>query len=205
MMNEGIKPKIEKAKDPEDIYNFFRNTFGGRIFFIESLLALKGEERVKLYKLLGLNPDDEVGKKMMSYKMIDVAKKGSDKIKKFPFTLNFLHKNAISVTAFQCLPEGITLNKDIALEAFLEEFRDFVEVHYPDKKPSKPIEVDVTLTKEEMALYEKCKKSLTHLVEFSPNDGETNDDQGVPVDQNAKPATTAPTTTPVAPQTNLKQ
>jgi hypothetical protein len=40
---------------------------------------------------------------------------------------------------------------------------------------------------------------------MNPNDGETNDDQGVPVDQNAKPATTAPTTTPVAPQTNPKQ
>jgi septal ring-binding cell division protein DamX len=40
---------------------------------------------------------------------------------------------------------------------------------------------------------------------MNPNDGETNDDQDVPVDQNAKPVTTAPTTKPVAPQTTPKQ
>jgi hypothetical protein len=158
MMNEGIKPKIEKAKDPEDIYTFFRDTFGEKMFFIESLLALKGEERDKLYKLLGLNPEDEVNKKKMSYKMVDVAKRGGGKIKKFPFNFTPPGKVTMNLAAFHTLPSTITLDKNLAIRVFKEDFPDIAAGGTPKIKEAKP-NTEITLTAEEQRLFEKAKRS----------------------------------------------
>jgi len=149
----------EAKKAPENIYDFFESIFGHEIFFIQDLMALKGENKELFKKFFG--PTEDSSKRAISMHMLDILTQQPGRIEKFPFSANFRIKNTVSLTAFRVSSASNSpLTREIATRVFEERFADII-ADLPDRK-----EEEKKISEEENAYYEKLKLRVRGALDY---------------------------------------